>query len=210
MDAIQKKWLTDLEQFVTDYAQSKETAEAMLQLAMAQEFAGQDAKAVEWYSRIIKDFADSSASLKAAGAKRRIESVGQPLVLEGKDTQGNPVSTTAFQGKVLLVHYWATWYGPCLQDLALLKVMLAKYGPENVAIIGVNVDMTRQDMDNYLKDNPLPWPQLYDAGGMDGPLASSFGVLTLPTMLLADKTGKVVNRNLQAGEVDTQLRTLLR
>ncbi len=208
--AVQRKWLTDLEQFVTDYAQSKDAAEAMLQLAMAQEFDGQDAKAVEWYSRIVKDFADSPASLKAAGAKRRIESVGQPLVLEGKDTQGNPVKTTTFQGKVLLVHYWATWYGPCLLDLSLLKDMLAKYGPENVAIVGINVDMTREAMDNYLKNNPLPWPQLYDAGGLDGPLASSYGVLTLPTMLLADKTGKVIKRNLQAGEVDTELRTLLR
>lgn len=210
IEEIQKKWLADLEQFVTDYPKSKDAADAMLQLAMAQEFAGQDAKAVEWYSRIMTELADSPAAVKAAGAKRRIESVGQPLVLEANDTQGNPVSAKALQGKVVLVHYWATWYNPCLMDLFVLKGMLTKYGPENVAIVGINVDMTREAMDNYLKNNPLPWPQLYDAGGLDGPLASSYGVLTLPTMLLADKTGKVVSRNLQAGDVDAQLRNLLR
>ena len=88
--------------------------------------------------------------------------------------------------------------------------MQTKYGPENVALLGINVDTARAGLEGYLKDNSLPWPQLYEAGGLDSPLANALGILTLPTMLLVDKDGKVVNRNLRAGEVDTQLRSLLR
>jgi thiol-disulfide isomerase/thioredoxin len=207
---IQEKWLADLEKFVTDFANTKDAADAMLQLAMSEEFAGQDDNAVKWYTRIVGEFPDTAAALKAGGATRRMKSVGQPLVMEGKDTQGNAVNISSFRGKVLLIHYWATKYGPCLQDISLLKDMQTKYGPENVALLGINVDADRLELDAYLKENSLPWPQLYEAGGLDSPLANALGILTLPTMLLVDKEGKVVNRNLRAGEVDTQLRSLLR
>ena len=49
----------------------------------------------------------------------------------------------------------------------------------------------------------MAWPQLYEPGGLDSPLANALGILTLPTMLLVDKEGKVVNRNLHGAEIDT-------
>ncbi len=57
---IQEKWLADLEQFVTDFGNTKDAADAMLQLAIAEEFAGQDDKAVKWYSRIASEFPDTA------------------------------------------------------------------------------------------------------------------------------------------------------
>ena len=140
---IQQQWLVDLEQFVKDYPSSSDAAEAMLQLAVAKEFAGQDKDALTWYSRIAAEFPDTAVATKANGAKRRIESVGQPLQLEGKDLSGQTVSISGQRGKVVLVHYWATWCEPCKQDLSLLKDMLAKYGKDKMALIGVNVDSRR-------------------------------------------------------------------
>lgn len=207
---IQQQWLVDLEQFVKDYPSSSDAAEAMLQLAVAKEFAGQDKDALTWYSRIAAEFPDTAVAAKANGAKRRIESVGQPLQLEGKDLSGQTVSISAARGKVVLVHYWATWCEPCKQDLSLLKDMLAKYGKDKLALIGVNVDSRRADLDAYLAENPLPWPQLYEPGGMDSRLAGELGILTLPTMILIDASGKVVRRDLHATEVDRELHKLLR
>jgi thiol-disulfide isomerase/thioredoxin len=207
---IQQKWLADLEQFVTDFANTKDAAEAMLQLAISEEFSGQDDKAVGWYTRITAEFPDTQVALKAGGAKRRMESVGQPLELEGKDTQGNLVKLASLRGQVVVIHYWATWCGPCKQDISVLKDMQTKYGKENVALVGINVDNAREELNAYLTDNPMAWPQLYEPGGLDSPLANALGILTLPTMLLLDKEGKVVSRNLHAGEVDTALRNLLR
>ena len=207
---VQQKWLTDLEQFVTDFAATKDAAEAMLQLAISEEFSGEDEKAVGWYTRIATEFPDTTVAVKAGGAKRRMESVGQVIELAGKDTQGNQVSLAALRGKVVVVHYWATWCGPCKQDISVLKDMQAKYGKENVALVGVNVDNVREEFEAYLKENLMPWPQLYEQGGLDSPLANALGILTLPTMLLIDKDGKVVNRNLHGEDVDTELRKLLR
>ncbi len=207
---IQDRWLSSLEQFIKDYATSSDASEAMLQLAIAEEFAGNDDGAVKWYGQIATKFPGTTVATKATGAKRRIESIGQSLVLAGQDSHGKTIDVSSYRGKVVLVHYWATYFTQCLPGISLLKDMQAKYGKDNVALIGVNVDSNREDFDAYLKENPLPWPQLYAPGGLDSPLANAYGVLVLPTMILADQEGKVVNRNLDAGEVDKELRRLLR
>jgi len=207
---VQEQWLSNLQQFIQGFPSSPDAAEAMLQLAIAEEFAGNDEAAVNWYGRIAEDFPDSTNAAKAAGAKRRIESIGQPLVLSGQDHQGNTISTQAFRGKAVLVHYWGTHYSKCLTGLSVLKDMQAKYGKENLAIVGVNVDNDKARFEAYMNENPLPWPQLHAPGGLDSPLANQYGVLVLPTMILADQQGKVVNRNLDAGQVDSELRRLLR
>jgi hypothetical protein len=61
----------------------------------------------------------------------------------------------------------------------------------------------------YVRQQRLAWPHLYEAGGLDSPLASQLGVLTLPTMLLIGKDGRVVHRNLSAAELDAELKKLL-
>ena len=62
----------------------------------------------------------------------------------------------------------------------------------------------------YLADNPLPWPQIYEEGGLDSRPANQLGILTLPTMLLVDAEGKVVNRNIQIGDVENEVKKLVR
>jgi thiol-disulfide isomerase/thioredoxin len=208
---IQDKWMADLEQFIKDYPTVSDTPEAMKQLAMALEFAGREDGAVEWYGRIVSEFPDSLQVEKARGAKRRIESIGQPLMLAGKDAKGAAVDVQSYRGKVVLVHYWASNNPYCLPGIAVLKEMQAKYGRDGFVLVGVNVDSDRAAFESYIKDNPLPWPQLHEPGGLDdSPLANAYGVLVLPTMILADKDGKIVNRNLVAETVDTELRRLLR
>lgn len=207
---IQQEWLTRLEQFVKDYPKSEDAADAMLQLAVAQEFAGKDDAAVTWYKRIVADFPESSIARKAGGAQRRIQSIGKTLDLHGKDVNGKSVSVSAARGKVVLIHYWATWCEPCKRDLPLLKDQLSKYTSDKLVLIGINVDSDPENLKAYLDENPLPWPQLYEPGGMDNRLATELGVLTLPTMLLIDKDGKVLRRDLHATDVDAELKRLLR
>ncbi len=66
---IQSQWLKTLEQYVADYPTMPDAAEAMLQLAISQEFAGQEDDARKWYARIVGEFSASPAAKKAAGRK---------------------------------------------------------------------------------------------------------------------------------------------
>jgi thiol-disulfide isomerase/thioredoxin len=208
-EKIQTKYQDDLKEFVGLYSKSDDAAEAMLQLAIAAEFAGKTDDAISWFTRITTDFPKSDLAPKATGAKRRLESVGKIIPLAGKTLDGKPIDLTQAKGRIVLVHYWATWADPCKPDLATIKSLLAKYGKEGFYAIGVNLDTDAKAATNYIRDEKLAWPQLYEQGGLDGSLATNLGVLTLPTMILVGKDGRVINRNINAGELETELKKLL-
>lgn len=205
---IQTAWLESLEKYVQQYPTGPDTAEAMLQLAMTQEFAGEEDEAKKWYARIVKNFAGASAAHKAAGAARRLDSVGKRLKLQGKSHSGDSVDLADYRGKVVLVQYWATWCEPAKSDMPAMKELLAKYG-RSFGIIGVNLDSRRQDLMDYLAEHPLPWPQIFEQGGLDSRPANELGIITVPTMILIDRDGKVVRRAIDVAELDRELRKLI-
>ena len=207
---IQTDWLKQLEQYATDYPNSPDTAEAMLQLAIAQEFAGQEEEATKWYGRIVKEFPNSPAARKGAGARARLGSVGRTIAIQGKSTSGGVIDLAKYRGNVVLIQYWATWCEPCKADMAALKELLARYGRSGFSIVGVNLDSSAQELSAYLTENRLPWPQIFEEGGLDSRPANELGILTLPTMILVDKQGKVVNRNIHVVELDRELKKLIR
>jgi thiol-disulfide isomerase/thioredoxin len=207
---IQEQWLKDLEGFSKDYAKSDSAPEAMLQLAIAHEFAGQEAEAAKWYSQVISDFSASPMASKAAGAKRRLECVGRSLELRGKTHDGRSLDLSSYRGQVVLVHYWATWCEPCKEDLKEIKALQARYGSKGFAPIGINLDSDAKLLTDFLRVTSLSWPQLYESGGLDSRLANELGIMTVPTMLLIDKTGQVVRRNIHSAELDGELQRLLK
>ena len=206
---IQEEWLKTLEQYVSDYPTAVDAAEAMLQLAISQESAGQEDDAKKWYVRIVKDFPDSPAAKKASGAQNRLDCVGKTISLAGQSPLGSAVDLAKYRGKVVLIQYWATWSGPAKADMATLKELWNKYG-RSFTIIGVNLDNSVKDLSGYLAENPLPWPQIYEEGGMDGRPANVLGILTVPTMILVDQQGKVVDRNVSIADLESQLKKLVR
>ena len=207
---IQEQWLKDLEAFVADYSTSDDAAEAMLQLAIAQEFAGKEDEATKWFDQIVKKFPKHELAKKAAGASYRLNSVGKSLSLKGKTTEGRDFDVASLKGKVVLIHYWSTWCEPCKADMEQLKALQAKYAKQGFALVGISLDSDPQILADFLKTKKLTWPQLYEPGGLESRLADELGVLTLPTMLLIDKQGKVLNRSISVGELDKELGSLLR
>jgi len=206
---IQKEWLNTLEQYINDFPASTDAAEAMLQLAISQEFAGQDDEAKKWYVRVGKEFPNSQAAKQGVGALARLDSVGRTIALEGQSPLGSRVDLAAYRGKVVLIHYWASWSTPAKNDMALLKEFWNKYGRQ-LAIIGVNLDNNAKDLNAYLAENPLPWPQIHEPGGLDSRPANALGILTVPTTLLVDQQGKVVDRNAFVSEVEPEIKKLLK
>jgi thiol-disulfide isomerase/thioredoxin len=207
---IQTKWLGDLTDYVREFPRTPDAAEAMLQLAIAEEFALRDSEAERWYRRIVSEFPKDRRAEKAAGALRRLGSVGQSITFSGKSTTGQTISLEQLKGKTVLVHYWATWCEPCKEEFKTLKELQKKYQSQGFTLVGVSLDSDAAALKTYLKTNPLPWPQLYETGGLDSRLANELGILTLPTMLLVDKTGKVVNRAAVTNQLDAELEKLFK
>jgi len=206
---VQAAWLDDLKQFVEKHPQSPDAAEAMLQMGISDEFSGNEKEALERYAAIVKGFPDSQSARKARGAARRLESVGKPLALSGTGLDGRPVAVESLRGRPVLVHYWATWCEPCKVDIAQIRELYAKYGPKKFAVVGIALDTDKAQLAKFLAAKPIPWPQLHEAGGLDGRLAEELGVLTLPTMFLVDAQGNVVDRNLVITDLEKKLEAIL-
>jgi thiol-disulfide isomerase/thioredoxin len=204
-EKLQKAWFDDLAAFVEAYPKADESAEALLQLAFRDEFEGRDKEAIERYRGIGSTFPDKPQARKAAGAVRRLESVGRPLVLTGATLEGKQVSLASFKGVPVLIHYWSTDCEPCKVDLAQIRELQAKYGPKKFAVIGVALDSDKARLAKFLQSKPLPWPQLHESGGLDSRLAEEFGVLALPTMVLVGADGNVVDRNVSITDLERKL-----
>ncbi|MEW4566165.1 redoxin family protein [Bremerella sp. JC770] len=207
---IQEAWLVKLEDFIGTYPKSADAAEAMMQLAIAHEFAGEEEDAKKWYTRIRTDFSGTVLGDKANGAIRRLDAVGQPFVIRGTTVDGKKLDSSGAKGSALLVHYWATWCEPCKEDMAVIRQMQAKYGARGFQVVGVSLDSNEEDLKQFLGANRLAWPQLYEEGGLDSRYALEMGVLTLPTMILVGPDGKVISRSLHISQLDTELGKLIK
>lgn len=205
---IQGEWLKSLEKYVGEYPTSPDAAEAMLQLGIAREYAGEEDDAKKWYGRVARDFPDAPQAKKAAGAAARLDSVGKTLSFSGRTAAGGSIDLANYRGRVVLLQFWATWSTPAKNDMATLKQLATKYG-RSFAVIGVCLDTDVKELNGYLTENPLPWQQVFE-GGPDSRPANALGIITVPTMLLIDQQGKVISRNVQAADLEDELKKLLK
>ena len=132
------------------------------------------------------------------------------MQLTGTTNEGRALNLgQQYKGKVVLIQYWSTNCQPCIEDMAKIKDLVAKYGRDGFFVIGVNLDNQKKDMLAFLQKNKLSWPQLWEDGGLDSRFANEMGILTMPTMILIDKQGKVANRGIHISQVGEQVQGLL-
>ena len=153
---------------------------------------------------------DSPLARKAAGAIRRLDSVGKTLDLQGRNLANGTANLADFRGKVVLIQYWSATTDQCKMDMVILKDLLNKYGRSGFVILGVNLDNNAQEVAGFVRQSGIAWPQIFEEGGQDSRPAVELGILSVPTMLLVDQQGRVVNRNIQAAEVERELKRLIK
>lgn len=208
---VQDWRLKSLEAFVDKHPGTTEEAKAMLRIGLAKELEDDTKSAVNWYTKVATNFRSTDEGQKAAGAVRRLESVGREISLQGRTLDNKTLDLAQLRGKPVVLHYWATWCEPCKQDMKLLRDLQARYQKAGLTIVGVNVDGDRGDAVRYANEVRLPWVTMYEPGGLEGsPLANALGVQTLPTMLLIDAKGKVVENNVPASQLNEAIDELVR
>lgn len=205
---VQAQWMKDLEAFVTKHPKSEPAAEALRALAMGAEMSGKTDDALKWYRQIIDEHTSSSAAALARGAITRLTSEGREVAVEGTDLAGNKVKLADLRGKAVVIQYWTTSSDVCVADHSILKDLIAKYGGKTLEVISINLDYNREELDEYLKSRSLPWKHLHSERGFDGKLANEMGVVTVPLNLLVGPDGKVISSNIQAAEVESELKKL--
>lgn len=199
---VRTKWLEDLTSFIEAYPDSPDTAEAMLQLAMENENDGEVEKAVELYSTIISKFADSGSAAKAQGAKTRLECVGKPLSFTAlvMGQEGKQINLANLKGRVVILHFWASWMGDPVREMDNLKAIVAKY-PKEAYVLGVNLDDEEETAKQFVSANHMSWYQMFEKGGMESRPATALGIFNVPTVFVIGADGNVISNNVMSSEL---------
>ena len=109
------------------------------------------------------------------------------LDLPGRD--GKPVTLAEFAGKVVYVYFWSSWTPTCQQDLPVLNGLQARYAAQGLQILGVGVDLHREDADSFLDDHPAEFVLAFDASSK---APRDYGVVAMPAGILIGRDGRVL------------------
>lgn len=143
------------------------------------------------------------------GAELSQLSKGEVMEISFTDLEGNEVDLAKMKGKVVLVDFWATWCGPCIQELPNVQEAYEKYHEKGFEIIGISLDDDRDKLENFLENNDMPWPQYFDGKGWQNEISTKFGINSIPATYLIGKDGKIAATDLRGSALGTAVDELL-
>jgi len=125
---------------------------------------------------------------------------------------GEATNLAQFRGQVVMLNFWATWCGPCQQEMPLLEQMYRKYRPAGFTLVGVNVDKDAPPVRALLAKKPVSFPVLLDPASQ---VSKSYHIDEMPSTVLIDRKGNIryLHRGYKPGdenEYQDRIRQLIR
>jgi peroxiredoxin len=149
----------------------------------------------------------------AASSLASSDLAGQPapdFVL--KSATGTNLRLSEHRGNVVMINFWATWCGPCRQEMPLLNDLYSRYGRVGFSLLGVNIDDDSRRAMDMAEELGVSFPVLFDERKE---VSRLYQVEAMPVTVLVDRTGKVrhVHLGYKPGYEEkylTEIRALLR
>lgn len=126
--------------------------------------------------------------------------------------QGKPLKLSDFRGDVVMLNFWASWCGPCRQEMPILDDLQKRFKKIGFTVLGVNIDEDISDAKGLLKEISVSFPVVFDSKSK---VSETYQLDSMPTTVMIDRKGnkRFLHRGYKPGfEVDyeKQIRLLLR
>lgn len=105
------------------------------------------------------------------------------------DTEGKPQSLAALKGKVVILHFWATWCAPCVTELPIMHKVVAGLKDEKLAVLPLSLDQNPGTVELFMARNNLSLPVAMDR---KGDVLRAFQLKGLPSTVILDKNGEII------------------
>lgn len=106
------------------------------------------------------------------------------------------------QNKLTILDFWASWCGPCRQEMPNMISLYEKYQPKGLAIIGISLDENQEAWTKAIKELGMRWPQLSDLKGWQSAAAELFQVRAIPHVVIVDQKGTILEKGLRGQQLE--------
>jgi len=123
-----------------------------------------------------------------------------------KDTTGNTIAMSSFKAKYLVIDFWASWCKPCIANIPDIKQMAKEYETDSIQFISISVDNDLKEWKASIRKHDFTGIQLSEPMGFNSLAAVYCKVLWVPTYVIADRNGQIIQYNApQASEPELKL-----
>lgn len=125
---------------------------------------------------------------------------------------GKDLTLSKLRGQVVMLNFWASWCGPCRQEMPLLESISKKYKALGFTMVGVNVEPNSADAEKFLAQTPVSFPVAFDT---KSDVSKLFRVKGMPSTVIVDRKGntRMIHQGYKPGDENIyldQIRSLLR
>jgi thiol-disulfide isomerase/thioredoxin len=136
--------------------------------------------------------------------------LGKQLDIESFKVDGKKLDMSQFKGKVVLVDFWATWCGPCREEIPNIRENWAKHHEQGFDVIAISVDQDLRALGAFVAEEKPPWTVVADNyPGNRKPMDGRLGIRSIPAFILIGKDGNVAAVNCRGPQLGQQLDKLL-
>jgi RNA polymerase sigma factor (sigma-70 family) len=165
--------------------------------------------------RVVAEFADvkSPTGNQTLGEVARGKLFHRLMLVTGKeapdihadDIDGKPVKLSDYRGKVVMLHFWASWCGPCMAKVPYERALVKRLEGKPFVLLGVNGDENREAARRAIAKEKMSWRSFFDGESGRGPIAVKWGVASWPTVYVIDAKGVIRS----TGDTDKKLDELV-